>query len=532
MTEIDAPRPPTVAILLLTAAACALLLALPGRTVTTVYVNDLFIFLDGAHRVVSGQVPNRDFHTALGPLVYYLPALGQWLTGSLGSAIPVGVAVLLAALAPVTAHVLGTRLRPALAIPFGIFVLLVMAVPMNLGESIGSLSFAMYYNRIGWAALALLLVMYAPPVRPGRAQVWLDALSAGSLAALMLYTKVTYGVVALAFLAFMVTDRAQRRWALGGLALVLLTGVLVELVWRSTLAHVSDLLLTSRVSGARGLVDWVLGFLRHLADYVLFGIVAALTLWLRRSWRDLVFFGFCGGVGLLIMAQNSQPWGILTLHAGAAAGAELLMRAFALHRQTWSLARGAPALVLALVLPTAVHCLLALLLHARLAFGRAGAPFGLPGYAGVHLAELWSPGDRAFSTAYLASVRDGATLLEGLPQARRVSVLDFANPYSAGLGLVPARGDNAWLHWGRNVDEEHHLSGEQLLGGVEFLMEPKWGINNIPLHNLYGDYIRAAFEPIRESEFWIVHRRRAASIPPGRTAEPAQTEPVTGGGRP
>jgi hypothetical protein len=171
-----------------------------------------------------------------------------------------------------------------------------------------------------------------------------------------------------------------------------------------------------------------------------------------------------------------------------------------------------------------VHCLLALLLHAGLAFGRAGEPFDLPGYADVRLAQLWSPGDRDFSIAYLASIRDGAKLLEGVPDARRVSVLDFANPYSAGLGLAPARGDSAWLHWGRNVNEEHHLTGEQLLGGVEFLMEPKWGINNVPLSTLYGGYIRAAFEPVRKSEFWVVHRRRSA--------QPEQADFVTGGARP
>ena len=44
-------------------------------------------------------------------------------------------------------------------------------------------------------------------------------------------------------------------------------------------------------------------------------------------------------------------------------------------------------------------------------------------------------------------------------------------------------------------------------------MEPRWGINNIPLSALYGDYIRTAFEPIRESEFWVVHRRRSAPDP-------------------
>ena len=72
------------------AVAFALVLAVPGQTVTTKYLNDLFIFLDGAHRIMAGQVPNRDFHSALGPLAFYIPAAGYWLSGSLGGAMPVG----------------------------------------------------------------------------------------------------------------------------------------------------------------------------------------------------------------------------------------------------------------------------------------------------------------------------------------------------------------------------------------------------------------------------------------------------------
>src|SRR3712207_9420476 len=93
------------------AVALVLLLALPGQTVTTAYLNDLFIFLDGAHRVASGQVPNRDFHAALGPLVYYVPAAGLLLSGSLGGAMPVGTALVLLIIAPAMAHVLGTRMK-------------------------------------------------------------------------------------------------------------------------------------------------------------------------------------------------------------------------------------------------------------------------------------------------------------------------------------------------------------------------------------------------------------------------------------
>ena len=502
---------PAAVLIIAAALALALALVLPGYTITTVYLNDLFIFIDGAHRVASGQVPNRDFHTALGPVVYYLPALGYWLSGDLGGAMPVAMALLVAAFAPIVAHVLGSRLRPAIAVPFGLFVLLILAVPVNLGESIRSLSFAMFYNRIGWAALAVLMVLYVRPLQTGPRQVLLDALCAASLTVLMLYTKVTYGIVAFAFLVFMLLDCQQRRSVAGALALTTLAAFVVELIWQSSAAHVADLLLTSRVSGARGHVDLALGFLRHLADYLLFAMIAVLALWRRPSLRDALFFGFCAGVGLLIMNQNSQPWGIITLHAGAAVGAEMAMRSEEMQGRTRSVAMGTPVLLLALVLPTAVHCVLALGLHTALAATRVGEPFGMPRFDRFRLALLWAPGDRAFSNGYLASIHDGARVLNSVPEPKHVSVLDFANPFSAGLGLPPPRGDNAWLHWGRNVNAEHHIAPERLLSGVELLMEPKWGINNVPLSHLYGDYFRAAFEPIRETEFWVLHRRRAGA---------------------
>jgi len=98
-------------VLLAAAALFALLLAAPGQTVTTAYLNDLFIFLDGAHRIASGQVPNRDFHTALGPLSFYVPALGYWISGSMGGAMPAAMAAMTLGLAlPIStssAHVSG-----------------------------------------------------------------------------------------------------------------------------------------------------------------------------------------------------------------------------------------------------------------------------------------------------------------------------------------------------------------------------------------------------------------------------------------
>jgi hypothetical protein len=156
---------------------------------------------------------------------------------------------------------------------------------------------------------------------------------------------------------------------------------------------------------------------------------------------------------------------------------------------------------------------MALGLHTALAATHTGEPFGLPRFGQLRLTTLWVPGDRSFMTDYLESIRAGARLLDDLPETpERVSVLDFANPFSAGLGLPPPRGDNAWLHWGRNVDDRHHIPPERLLGDVDVLMVPKGGINDVPLRNLYGAYIREAFEPVRETGRWNVYRRRAPKV--------------------
>jgi hypothetical protein len=401
------------------------------------------------------------------------------------------------------------------AIPFGLFLLLIVAVPTNLGESIASLSFAMFYNRIGWAALSTLLVMYLEPKQPRGRQELLDALCAAVLTLSMLYTKVTYGLVALAFVAFMLFDMHQRRWALWALGLIFLSAPLIEAVWQSSIAYFEDLALAGRVSGSRGIVDLSLALLRHLTDYVLLAIFAGLVLWRSRSLRDLLFFGMCAGPGLIIQSQNSQPWGIITVFTGAAVATELLLRSCRLNDQEESgiLARGAPLLLLAFLLPTSLHCFMALGVHSIAATARIGEPFGVPRFGELRLTNLWMPGDRSFMDDYLMSIREGARLLSELPvKPKNVSVLDFANPFSAGLGLPPSRGDYAWLHWGRNINDVHHLPPEQLLGEADVLMVPKAGINGIPLRTLYGAYIREGFDPIRYTDQWTVYKRRESNM--------------------
>jgi hypothetical protein len=524
-------RPTSVAMIVFAVSAiCALLLAVPGETVTTKYLNDLFIFLDGVHRIAQGQVPNRDFHTPLGPLVYYAPAAGYWLSGNFGGAMPTGMALLVLALAPAAAYILSSRLRPVIAVPLGIYLVLVAAVPINLGESIGDLSFAMFYNRIGWTALGLLLVMHLWPEHSRRNHHRIDTLCAAFLVLLMLYIKISYGLVGLSFLILMMLDSRQRSWAAAAFALILVAGLMIELLWGGTASHIVDLLRAGRVSGNVDALDrFAVVLFKNLADYVLFAIFAALALWRTRSLRDVLFLGFCAGSGYMLMTQNFQNWGIVALVAGAAVAAETIARKGGLEADKYrtSVTAGVPLLLLAFLLPPMIHNAAALSLHAGLATLKQGKAVPLANFDKVRLVKLWSEGDYPMFSRYLASLEDGAQALANLERSvDHVHVLDFVGPFSAGLGLKSPHGDSTWHHWGRTLNEDNYLPAQTLFRDVKVVMVPKWPVELATaegLQRLYAEYLDEHFGLAQETADWKVYVPR--DLPSGTVRRSSGSDP-------
>ncbi|WP_108396209.1 hypothetical protein [Devosia submarina] len=486
------------------AVLLALFLALPARTITTAYVNDVLIFLDGANRIAFGQVPNRDFHTALGPLVYYIPAIGFGLSGRMGGALPVGMGVLILLLGPVFVHVLLSRLRPMLALPFGAFLLLILAIPANLGDPLSSISFAMYYNRIGWVVLALLAVMYLHPL--DKAPWWRDAACAAILVLVALYTKITYAPPAFALLLLIACDRLQRLWAGAALALVGCGMLLVELVWRGSFAHVQDLIDTARVSGERNLALFIRVVLNNFSDFAIALLLAGMALYRTRRLLDGCFYLLCIGAGVLIISQNAHSWGIITLFAAGVVAAETCLRDPGVPSRLPRSASGAPLLFWVLVLPGLGKHAIGMGFYAVLAISGFGTPLGLPQFGDVRFGRLWSPGDNGFTELYVGNFPEGAALLGEIENPGRVLVLDFSNPLSAGMGLVPPRGDISWMHWGRNLDAEHHPAPEELFADVALVMIPRIGINSAQLEQLYGPFIAQHYRKFAETDGWTAYR--------------------------
>jgi hypothetical protein len=294
------------------ASIFVLLLILPGKTYATQNTWDLLIFWDGADRVIRGQIPNREFHTPLGPLGYLLPALGLWISGSLGGMMPVATGLFALLLVPVLIYACLSRLPWAYALAFGLYILILALAPAHIGDLAPRPTFGMFYNRFSWALLSLLFLFVLPRRSFGRD--WMDALAMAALAVLIFYLKISYAAVAGAFLLALAAFPHARRAAVGAALLAIIALVAVELFWSETENYIRDIRMAGAASGPLrgGLLGIVASVVNNLAACYLFASVMLLAFFSRARLDFLLMCLFMGGAGIMLANQNYQGPGILT----------------------------------------------------------------------------------------------------------------------------------------------------------------------------------------------------------------------------
>jgi hypothetical protein len=548
------------------AALVALLIA-PGRSFVGIYVNDLMVFYDGAHRILSGQIPNRDFHTPLGPLAYLLPAFGLWAGGSLGRMIPLATGLFALMLAAPLFYVSATRLPFRIAVFFVLYVAVLVVAPVNPGDSWPEPTFAMFYNRFGWATLTVLLAMALPRMRDGApGGTALDAACAGWLVLLLFYLKLSYAAVGFAALAGLLALPQARRFAALALLGAACAMLAVEAVWRATGAYLADAISAAAVSGAvrGGAFEMATLIVDNMRQLALYG--AALALGVLRGTRPIYLLGSLAiaALGLVLLNQNAQATEIPVLLSA------MLVAALG------PVAGPAPVAANAAEPPPAGASfrLVALLLVGALA--TPGIAFGLFGlrhfrhelrhtpsdpstvaeYDGIvthegalqpadpnHPVLKAPPGVLAQAlrtgevdtqtmnmlrqirshqplaqTEYLDSLADGAAALRADPSlAGPVYTYDLQNPFNAMLGRSPPRGDSSWNHYGRTFNEHIFLPPQKALADVQVVMDPKDPMelySELYQKSNYARYLASHFELARETTYWRIYRRTSGKALP------------------
>src|SRR5689334_3160795 len=138
-----------------------------GLPAITVLPWDMAIQWDGAWRIAQGQIPNVDFRAVIPPLTLELSALGLLSKAPSAACIAYGNLILFVVLTGWAWMVASRRLSAASACLFAVFVGITVLAPRPLGDKITAISYAMVYNRQGWAMVAIVVLAAFVPVLPG-----------------------------------------------------------------------------------------------------------------------------------------------------------------------------------------------------------------------------------------------------------------------------------------------------------------------------------------------------------------------------
>lgn len=522
----DAALAPVAALAGIVVLAACWAVFSPPVVLSTEMTWDLLFNLSGAWHLHFGHVPHVDFHEAVGQLTFVLTNIGVQVVGASPRALLVGIGIVTAVVFLLATVAAWRRLPLIPAVLFVVFVCLLVVRPANVGDSPDAYSFAMSYNRYGWAGISIIgLILFLPPHRKG----WADFADMAAVAAIttaLFYLKVTYFAVAMAsvVVALVVSPHvvARRR----GWAVVCLLALALILAPFNRL-YFADLMATVQAGVVRDDASFYFNdFAENAAEYAPYFSAVGIALWLwwrRQSPLGLpVATAFLLLAGLGLLSQNSQS------HSVPLA----VVIAFLLYQALQRL-QAATALLCALLLfPLAATVSSAISIagyHDRTEAGNlkivetttlrglavpaepdgviAAFASGREGPRLLNRARAVRPRYELSPYEYVQTLEEAAGLLRdnGLASGR-IAVLDQVNPLPFMLGLEPPRGGNLWSGTGAPT-----RPAETYLADVDHVLIPRFSTNiawTQTAQATYAGYLDAHFERRVDGRSWVVLTRK------------------------
>jgi hypothetical protein len=195
---------------------------------------DSAFLLDGGWRLLNGQRPHTDFSSPFGAVSLLVITLGMAVTRGSAAALSIGYAIVFPFITLWAWWISRRRLSAVNAFLFAGMAGLLTIGTHRLGSSYQLATYAMQYNRLGWALITILaLQLFLAPIgrrdpndgdaaAGGRHRFFssclLEGVSTGALLGLLLFTKITYFVAGVALLAVATLLLARRRQTLPGQA--------------------------------------------------------------------------------------------------------------------------------------------------------------------------------------------------------------------------------------------------------------------------------------------------------------------------
>jgi hypothetical protein len=497
--------------------------------------------LDGAWRIICGQVPHTDFQNPIGALTYALISFGMLVSAPSASAITYGIALFLVVIVPWAWKLASARLPAAVAFVFVLFLGFLLVAPRAVGQPIHDTTYTMLYNREGYALLSLLLLSLFLQPRQVKS-LKLSELSSGLLLGLLLYCKITYFVFGMGSVLF-ATALLPRRWRmLPGIAVGI---VLVCIFFASVLhidprAYLADVAVAGESQALGMRMQLLLGdAMSGAVDVCLIALCLLIWEWARRQtqrpWssnelRTLLItiwiFGIALGVESGNAAQRDATQDPLYFAAGLIVIESYRRYYAALAPLNHTTLRAAYIVSLMIILALAAFPILfrdvsSFAYSVRWNFFERRSFDPSRRFHSAALQDLRVPASTSHIGSYWPARDHPANINEGIDLLRRhllpgdsVTTIAFANPFSFALGLQPAHDGPQWWDLHFNFDENHHPTAESFLGAASLVMVPRkvdphaggFDTVEVMLH-LYGGYLAAHFRPLDSSDHWLLYRR-------------------------
>ena len=520
---------------------------------------DTLALLETGWRIWHGQVPHRDFYSVIGPFPEGIFGLTFFISQHDVAGFPKALLLTGVILSAWSWRISRDRLSIGWRLPVALLVLLMPMAPAYLGGGEGPpfgsgqhTTYAMIYNRLGWSALFLQMLVMLVPRRgavTGQGVFW-EAVAGGAALALCVFCKINFLLGALALAGYWVLlcpkpGVVRLLGLMAGLAVVaaLLAaypGGVVEYFgdqWKLLSVTRSESYLARLIVRMRANIPWVL-LLPVVHGWVLSARSGQSGL--REMWPWTRNFAVALGVSFFVTTFNVEGGEVPGLVIASLITIEMALRARAEVRSDW-----------------AVRCFLVktcggLLVLSYLCFDATGVAYSflwtlrkpnwqaeseaLPGRFSVipipvHFNEptgrdevmqaifrrrsgpWFNPGTGNYMTPRQMArwISDGVELLAPrvTPQDR-VFVADWYNPFNIALGLKPAKGGAMLWDYGVLVDDHVHPDVQRTLEEVTIFLVPKRAhLAGQPEFMLrtYGRGLGTDFVRDSESEIWTCWRR-------------------------
>lgn len=504
-----------IAALILVAGLCAFIgVAAPLGS----FASDSFFLLGNAYRVAHGQLPHVDFSSPWGPVMFLIEATGLFLSGMKPSGLGYANAVFGPVFATWAFLVARARWNPTVACVAGIYTLLLITAPFVLGTSPNDFSYAMIYNRYGYALLGIVLLECAGDAlcandRTGSSSL---GISTGAVLAVLVFLKVSYALVALGFVVLLpivgsaggVRRLATMIGAFGTVALIVLSYLrfdVRDMVQDLTMAAHSRV-LALEPSTLRGIVC-----VENVS-------LVTLAVMLRR-YRATILVLATIGFGCLVLVTNQQLGGFpLDAYAALALTGSYVPKAGNIVK--WPL--GIAAATALCVLPLCEESTISL----------AAAALHWPAHPNAVVLAMperntsltFAPVSGTVKTEtdgveYVEDLRDGLDLIRRhVGPNDGVLTFDQFNAFNYILDRPSPIGGFAAAAYDYIFDNAYHPGAKRFFGTASYVLVPKYAKpapdrleedgDTLALLRIYGPVLRAQFTMVAETAHWALWHRR------------------------